>query len=76
MSPQPGRNDPCPGCSGRKFKHCCLDKADADDQARVNVRHDGGQALTPEIRVMLNWFDELRARVPVRWREPPSYCFS
>lgn len=22
----PGRNEPCPCNSGRKFKHCCLDK--------------------------------------------------
>jgi hypothetical protein len=25
-SPQPGRNDPCPCGSGRKFKKCCLNK--------------------------------------------------
>jgi uncharacterized protein YecA (UPF0149 family) len=24
--PQPGRNDPCPCGSGRKFKKCCLNK--------------------------------------------------
>ena len=23
MSDRPGRNDPCPCCSGRKYKHCC-----------------------------------------------------
>ena len=22
----PGRNDPCPCGSGKKFKHCCIDK--------------------------------------------------
>lgn len=26
---QPGRNDPCPCGSGRKYKHCCLVKAEA-----------------------------------------------
>jgi hypothetical protein len=26
---KPGRNDPCPCGSGRKFKHCCLLKAEA-----------------------------------------------
>ena len=25
--PKPGRNDPCPCGSGRKYKHCCLLKA-------------------------------------------------
>lgn len=27
MSGRVGRNDPCPCGSGRKFKHCCLDRA-------------------------------------------------
>lgn len=25
----PGRNDPCPCGSGRKYKHCCLEKDEA-----------------------------------------------
>jgi SEC-C motif-containing protein len=25
--PKPGRNDPCPCGSGKKYKHCCLNKA-------------------------------------------------
>jgi SEC-C motif-containing protein len=25
--PKPGRNDPCPCGSGKKYKHCCLGKA-------------------------------------------------
>ena len=45
MQSQPGRNDPCPCGSGRKFKHCCLHKADADDQARVNVRRAEGRIV-------------------------------
>ncbi len=28
LRPKIGRNDPCPCGSGRKFKHCCLNKAD------------------------------------------------
>ena len=28
-NPAPGRNDPCPCGSGRKFKHCHLKKFDA-----------------------------------------------
>jgi SEC-C motif-containing protein len=27
VGPQPGRNDPCPCGSGKKYKKCCLDKA-------------------------------------------------
>jgi len=26
-APKPGRNDPCPCGSGKKYKHCCLGKA-------------------------------------------------
>ena len=25
--PKPGRNDPCPCGSGKKYKHCCLNQA-------------------------------------------------
>jgi hypothetical protein len=28
MSNRPGRNDPCPCGSGKKFKHCCSSKGD------------------------------------------------
>ena len=27
-----GRNDPCPCGSGKKYKHCCLDRADQHDE--------------------------------------------
>lgn len=36
--PSPGRNDPCPCGSGRKFKHCCLRAQDAEDAARTRLR--------------------------------------
>jgi hypothetical protein len=29
-----GRNDTCPCGSGRKFKHCCIDKAEKQTRAR------------------------------------------
>lgn len=34
----PGRNDPCPCGSGRKFKRCCLQDWAAEDSARLRVR--------------------------------------
>lgn len=34
MPSKTGRNDPCPCGSGRKYKHCCLDK----DQAAENEK--------------------------------------
>jgi hypothetical protein len=31
---RPGRNDPCRCGSGRKYKHCCLDKDAAEASAK------------------------------------------
>jgi len=47
----PGRNDPCPCGSGRKFKHCCLRVHDAEDQLRARLRSLEG-ALVP---ALLEW---------------------
>jgi hypothetical protein len=41
----PGRNDPCPCGSGRKYKHCCLAPAASDDQRRVRVRRAEGHVV-------------------------------
>ena len=41
----PGRNDPCPCGSGRKFKHCCLGKAEAVDQVCVRLRRAEGHVV-------------------------------
>ena len=39
MIDKPGRNDPCPCGSGRKYKQCCLAKADASMVDKKD--HDG-----------------------------------
>jgi len=33
MKARPGRNDPCPCGSGRKYKQCCLEKDEAETRA-------------------------------------------
>ena len=55
MSPtQPGRNDRCPCGSGKKYKHCCLQKEQDTDVARRRLRTaeghvvDGALALAAE----------------------------
>jgi hypothetical protein len=55
MTPtQPGRNDRCPCGSGKKYKHCCLHKAQDTDVARRRLRRaeghvvDGALALAAE----------------------------
>jgi len=44
-----GRNDPCPCGSGRKYKHCCMAAASADERAArsetMSVRQTLGAAL-------------------------------
>lgn len=41
----PGRNDPCPCRSGRKFKHCCLSAADAAQTTRRRMREAEGRLI-------------------------------
>jgi hypothetical protein len=47
MSKKPGRNDPCPCGSGKKYKRCCLpkDEADARELARQQTLFDDDQAF-------------------------------
>ncbi len=35
--PRPGRNDPCPCGSGKKFKQCCASKKDRSSRALAAV---------------------------------------
>jgi hypothetical protein len=41
-------------------------KSDIAPDGRILSVYEGIQSGVPEIRVILNWFDELKARVPVR----------
>jgi hypothetical protein len=40
--PRPGRNEPCHCGSGKKYKHCCLDK----DNAKAAAARDKAAAET------------------------------
>ena len=44
----PGRNDPCPCGSGRKYKHCCLAK---DEAAAAVAREEAMAAAEAEAAV-------------------------
>jgi hypothetical protein len=44
----PGRNDPCPCGSGRKFKHCCPRAFAAEDHRRQRLR-DAEGAVVPTL---------------------------
>lgn len=41
----PGRNAPCPCGSGRKFKHCCLERHTAEESARLRLRGAEGRVV-------------------------------
>ncbi|MEW6321498.1 MAG: SEC-C domain-containing protein [Acidobacteriota bacterium] len=44
----PGRNEPCPCGSGRKYKHCCLRARAEEDSLRVRLRSAEG-VLVPAL---------------------------
>ncbi len=41
----PGRNDPCPCGSGRKFKQCCLQVRTLEDSVRLTLRGAEGRVV-------------------------------
>jgi hypothetical protein len=61
------RNDPCPCGSGKKYKHCCMNKDQAPRRARVIAAHrlTGQQEVTEEVTEALAayeaTFDEIEA---------------
>lgn len=59
MAVTPGRNDPCPCGSGRKFKHCCLQRQNAADAARFRIRSLEGRVV-----------DSVGKYALERWGEP------
>jgi hypothetical protein len=56
MSAGPSRNAPCPCGSGRKFKQCCLAKADATELSRVRVRRAEGRVVDALLKFALDRF--------------------
>ncbi|MGE0816248.1 MAG: SEC-C metal-binding domain-containing protein [Vicinamibacterales bacterium] len=59
MSSTPGRNDPCPCGSGKKYKQCCLAGRAADDAARLRIRNLERQVVEAVFKYALE-----------RWGEP------
>jgi len=52
-TPAPGRNDPCPCGSGRKYKQCCLKVQDGDDAARLKIRRAEGRIVDLMVSYLL-----------------------
>lgn len=51
--PKIGRNDPCPCASGKKYKHCCLDKDRAAEFAPLAAKRAELQAQRQQHREQL-----------------------
>jgi hypothetical protein len=51
---RPGRNDPCPCGSGKKYKRCCLLARDRIEAARAQVRQTEGRVVGR----ILEWVEE------------------
>jgi tetratricopeptide (TPR) repeat protein len=62
--PKPGRNDPCPCGSGKKYKHCCLDKDRAAELAsavaqRVALQDQQATQKAKQVALQKGYQEEL-----------------
>ena len=76
---KPGRNDPCPCGSGKKFKKCCADKLEARLHAR-NIPAKGVTPTTAEINQLVALFnaghhEELENKARLLIRKYPASGF-
>ena len=51
---RPGRNDACPCGSGKKYKRCCMAKAEGVDAGRARARQMEGRV----VRALFEWIGE------------------
>jgi SEC-C motif len=58
MAREPGRNDPCPCGSGRKYKHCCLKAHDGSDFLWRQLRAAEGRLVPQLLQLALKEFGE------------------
>ena len=65
----PGRNDPCPCGSGKKFKHCCLTRAQAATGITPRDRTEAFEALLKYSR--REQFDTVIAEAAREWADMP-----
>ena len=84
----PGRNDPCPCGSGKKFKKCCGDEKRAIEILKTAVKFKSlyclllsvqGQAITITARTFDVLPEDWMSRIEVEARlvgKEPAYCIS
>jgi tetratricopeptide (TPR) repeat protein len=57
--PKIGRNDPCPCASGKKYKHCCLEKDRQAESAQLHMTAQAREAQLQEYQAALMQADAL-----------------
>jgi hypothetical protein len=66
----PGRNDPCPCGSGKKYKQCCLTRAQATPEI---TREDRTEAMTALLRYLQrDEFGDALADAALIWADAPG----
>jgi hypothetical protein len=74
-----GRNEPCPCGSGKKYKHCCLDKDEAKARtARAKAAEKAAKAAEKETKAAEKEGEKSDAagsggEAPARPRKPQTY---
>jgi hypothetical protein len=70
----PGRNDPCPCGSGRKYKHCCLRSAEVVDLLAVRLRSDEGRVMPALLEFTASFYGpSLLEEARDRFFDSPDY---
>jgi hypothetical protein len=73
MIERPGRNEPCPCGSGRKYKHCCLEKDEGLASAARAAAAAEGAAQSAEAAVGRTRAPKHHTQQP--WKIPTSRGF-
>ena len=70
--PSPGRNDPCPCGSGRKFKHCCGNAAGLLDRPPTRADRDAGYDLVDRLSDLPRFDEDVDLAFALVWRDLPD----
>ena len=70
--PSPGRNDPCPCGSGRKFKQCCGNAAGLLDRPPTRADRDAGYDLVDRLSDLPRFGDDVDLAFALVWRDLPD----
>ncbi|PHY08993.1 MAG: hypothetical protein CK533_12805 [Acidobacterium sp.] len=70
--PSPGRNDPCPCGSRRKFKHCCGNAAQPVTGLPTPADRTAGYALLDRLAALPRFAEDIRLAFSMVWRDLPD----